>query len=60
MHSPATVLDVGCGAGREANELAKTGFSVTGADIAEALAEEAKRHRTESRIVGLPRWTPRQ
>jgi len=43
MRTPASVLDVGCGAGREAFELARMGFAVTGVDIAPKLLAEARR-----------------
>lgn len=43
MRPPARVLDVGCGAGREALALARMGFTVTGVDITPALLEEARR-----------------
>jgi len=43
MTAPARVLDVGCGAGREAFELVRMGFAVTALDIAAKLLTEAKR-----------------
>ena len=42
MSPPATVLDVGCGAGREAFELARMGYTVTGVDVTSALVEQAR------------------
>ena len=42
MAAPATVLDVGCGAGREAFDLTRMGFSVTGVDITPSLVNKAK------------------
>ncbi len=42
MSSPAKVLDIGCGAGREAVELAELGFKVTGIDITPELLNLAK------------------
>jgi len=42
MSPPATVLDVGCGAGREAFELTRMGYSVVGVDVAPALLEQAR------------------
>lgn len=38
----ATVLDIGCGTGRHAVELAKAGYSVTGIDISEGMLREAR------------------
>ena len=43
MTPPATVLDVGCGAGREAVELTRMGFRVAGVDITPRLLGEARR-----------------
>lgn len=37
------VIDVGCGDGRHANELARRGFNVLGVDISSRLIERAKR-----------------
>ncbi|MFA6135137.1 MAG: class I SAM-dependent methyltransferase [Phycisphaerae bacterium] len=42
MAPPATVLDVGCGAGREAFALTRMGFSVTGVDITASLVAQAR------------------
>lgn len=42
MSPPATVLDIGCGAGREAVELTRMGYTVTGVDVATALLEQAR------------------
>lgn len=44
---PATVLDVGCGAGREALELTRMGFRVIGVDVALRMLEEARRIASE-------------
>jgi len=42
MSPPATVLDVGCGAGREALALTRMGYTVTGVDVTSALVEQAR------------------
>lgn len=47
MSPPATVLDVGCGAGREAFALTRMGYAVTGVDVASALLGQAKAVATE-------------
>jgi SAM-dependent methyltransferase len=47
MTAPATVLDIGCGAGREAFELTRMGFKVHGIDVTPGLLEEARRIAAE-------------
>ncbi|MGH7356878.1 MAG: class I SAM-dependent methyltransferase [Candidatus Rokuibacteriota bacterium] len=49
-HAPpgARVLDVGCGAGREALGLARIGYRVTGIDLAPAMVEAARRLAAEA------------
>jgi ubiquinone/menaquinone biosynthesis C-methylase UbiE len=39
----ATVLDVGCGTGRHAIELARRGFVVTGVDLSSGMLAEARK-----------------
>ena len=46
----ASILDVCCGYGRHAIELAKRGFRVTGIDLAPKQIDEAKRRASESDI----------
>ena len=41
MTPPAKVLNIGCGAGREAFALARMGYKVTGIDVTPALIEQA-------------------
>ncbi|HPC61686.1 MAG TPA: class I SAM-dependent methyltransferase [Verrucomicrobiota bacterium] len=40
----ASVLDVGCGTGRHAIELARRGYCVTGVEISEGMLQQARRH----------------
>lgn len=44
------ILDVGCGTGRHAIELAKRGYNVTGIDLSEAQLAEAKRKADEQNL----------
>ena len=39
----ATILDVGCGTGRHAIELARRGYMVTGVDLSSGMLAEAKK-----------------
>ncbi|MFH1680382.1 MAG: class I SAM-dependent methyltransferase [Candidatus Eisenbacteria bacterium] len=45
-----SVLDVGCGTGRHAVELASRGFSVTGLDLSSGMLEEAKRRASAAGV----------
>jgi SAM-dependent methyltransferase/predicted enzyme related to lactoylglutathione lyase len=46
----ASVLDVGCGTGRHAVELARHGFRVTGVDISPGMLAEAKKRASEAGV----------
>jgi SAM-dependent methyltransferase len=50
MRRKGRVLNVGCGAGREAFALAEAGFEVVGIDVAPGMIAEAKRHAQTSGI----------
>lgn len=50
VSAPARLLDVPCGAGRIALELARRGFRVTGVDIEPDLLVEACQHAEERRL----------
>lgn len=50
MGQRGRVLNVGCGAGREAFALARQGFDIVGVDVAPLMIEEAKRHAQTSGI----------
>jgi ubiquinone/menaquinone biosynthesis C-methylase UbiE len=43
LSNGSTILDVGCGTGRHAIELAKRGYKVTGVDISSGMLAEAKK-----------------
>ena len=45
------ILDLGCGTGRHAMELASRGFRVTGVDRSEGMLEEARRAATERAVT---------
>jgi SAM-dependent methyltransferase len=51
MDAPARVLDLGCGHGRHANELASRGHAVVGVDIVQKFLEIAE---GDARARGLP------
>jgi SAM-dependent methyltransferase len=51
MEAPMRVLDLGCGHGRHANELASRGYAVVGVDIVQRFLEIAER---EAQARGLP------
>ena len=44
------ILDVGCGTGRHAIELARRGYSVTGIDISEAMLQRAREKAMEAGV----------
>jgi ubiquinone/menaquinone biosynthesis C-methylase UbiE len=48
------VLDLGCGAGALTGELARSGARVTGADVARAAVERARRARPELEFTVIP------
>ncbi len=50
MKRRGRVLNIGCGAGREAFALAEAGFEVVGIDVAPPMIAEAKRHAQTSGI----------
>jgi len=50
MLAGSSILDMGCGTGRHAIELAKRGFSVTGVDISEGMLTEARRKAEETGV----------
>ncbi|MFH0931465.1 MAG: methyltransferase domain-containing protein [Candidatus Zixiibacteriota bacterium] len=50
MTKKGKVLDIGCGAGREAIALAKLGFDVVGIDIASKMVEKAKENARKENL----------
>ncbi len=60
----AAILDVGCGTGRHAIELARRGFKVTGVDLSEGMLAEARRHAADAGVqitlihADAARWRP--
>ena len=49
QHAPgaATILEIGCGTGAHAAELARSGYSVTGVDMSEGMLESADARRRD-------------
>jgi SAM-dependent methyltransferase len=52
---PHTLLDVGCGTGGHALELARRGFQLTGVDLSGAMLEQA-RQKSARLATGRPTW----
>jgi SAM-dependent methyltransferase len=51
LRSPMSILDVGCGTGRHALELARRGYRVTGIDVAKSYLEQARRESARSNLA---------
>ncbi len=47
----ASILDMGCGTGRHAIELAKRGYKVTGVDISSGMLAEAEKAAREAKVA---------
>lgn len=45
------ILDIGCGTGRHALELASRGYSITGVDLSESMLERAKEKASEQNLM---------
>ena len=50
QRSTQSILDVGCGSGRDANYFAKQGYNVTAIDASAELIQWAERHHMSSKI----------
>lgn len=50
LEPPASIVDLGCGTGRHAVELARRGFRVTGVDISAEMLEQASMAATEASV----------
>lgn len=46
----AAILDIGCGTGRHAIELARRGYQVTGVDISAGMLDQAGKHAKEAKV----------
>ena len=46
----AAILDVGCGTGRHAIELARRGYRVTGVDLSTGMLEQAEKYAREAKV----------
>ncbi len=50
LHTPLRVLDVGCGTGQQALEMARRGYFVTGIDVAQQFLAQAMRQAEVERL----------
>jgi SAM-dependent methyltransferase len=53
---PRTILDVGCGTGQHAIELAARGYELTGVDLSEAMLAHARRKSASLAAVSRLHW----
>lgn len=53
---PATILDIGCGTGAHALELARRGYAATGVDLSAAMLERAREKGASLPEQQRPRW----
>jgi SAM-dependent methyltransferase len=53
---PATILDIGCGTGQHAIELAARGYRLTGVDLSGAMLEHAQSKSAILPAASRPRW----
>lgn len=53
---PASILDVGCGTGQHAIELASRGYQVAGVDLSESMLRLARSHADRLSLAQRPEW----
>lgn len=54
--APHTLLDIGCGTGSHAIELAQRGYAVTGVDLSQSMLDEAARKSAGLEAAQRPTW----
>jgi SAM-dependent methyltransferase len=56
MGTPATLVDIGCGTGNHAIELARRGYKVTGVDLSQSMIEHAAQKTASLKSEERPAW----
>jgi SAM-dependent methyltransferase len=56
MGTPATLVDIGCGTGNHAIELARRGYKVTGVDLSQSMIEHAAEKSASLNSEVRPAW----
>lgn len=56
---PATVLDIGCGTGKAARQLAARGMQVLGVEVDAQMAAIARRHGVDVEVASFEQWDDR-
>jgi SAM-dependent methyltransferase len=55
-NTPATLVDIGCGTGSHAIELARRGYKVTGVDMSQSMIEHAAQKAVSLKCEDQPAW----